>query len=372
MKKLSESFDSFGIPFINEATPKFNLPSMSDVVELLSRRGFEIPAIGGFVMGSVAKGKNRPDSDIDITLVVPDHWRPEGDDFSALNDDILNALADVDFPGPRWDVQVWQESDPRIKKYKKIEMDEDMAPRKKKISYFDMEDLAQEKGYEFILNPLAGHAGQTWKYRIWRTGDRENAKDLSDIESLQAFLTQDPSNQLESIRESAGNVPPDKALIESVDLDLSNSSSAYRWASENVDGVNPEENDAHTNQMYRDRVNDYCYKYRSIMAQATIELYRAVVLADISELRTNEIGTHWSFEKSGAGAYGLNRQQQSHEKEHVLTGTAKTKDIDWEYGFTSFLWYGQDQWECALNPGADVVVTAIDDSKLKQPIKGKA
>jgi len=53
---------------------------------------------------------------------------------------------------------------------------------------------------------------------------------------------------------------------------------------------------------------------------------------------------------------------------YILEGNINPKNIDWEYGFHSFIWYGEDQWECALNKGANVKIIAINEKELEKPI----
>lgn len=158
----------------------------------------------------------------------------------------------------------------------------------------------------------------------------------------------------------------------SKDLDLAGDhDDILKWIEKNapdveIKGGGPEA------EMMLNRVDAYQYKYEQVMRSPTVTLYRAVVLKSIDALDTKKIGTHWSFEKDGAGAYGLNRSMHKDDKEFILTGIAQTKDIDWEYGFTSFLYYGEDQWECALNPGAHVEITQVDEEPLEKPLRTTA
>ena len=125
-----------------------------------------------------------------------------------------------------------------------------------------------------------------------------------------------------------------------------------------------------------ERLNEYISKYNEVKSKTQLEIYRVVVLENIAQLDLKNIGIHWSFEKSGAGDYGLNRSKTKKDKTYKLTAIINPKDICWEYGLTSFMWYGADQWECALNEKAKVTVTKIEglteDDKIKLPIKGLA
>jgi len=148
-------------------------------------------------------------------------------------------------------------------------------------------------------------------------------------------------------------------------LDLSDPDNAKEFA-ETLDDVILD--DSPEGQMYEERLYAYMAQYRKVMAKPTTVLYRTIVLSDLSKLNLKHIGTHWSFEEEGAGAYGLNREAKRDDKHFTFTGVAQTKDIDWEYGLTSFMWYGEDQWECALKEGSKVKLTHIDGEAIKKPI----
>lgn len=150
-------------------------------------------------------------------------------------------------------------------------------------------------------------------------------------------------------------------------LDLSHYSAAKEWAYENVNDL-PEEGDSYR-EITDQRISDYVDKYHSIKGKPSIEIYRAVSLDKIEDLDLKAVGTHWSFEKEGTGTYGLTGPRKKHT--FVLIGKANPKDIDWEYGFTSFLYYGTEQWECALETGSQILITHIDGKKLEHPLKGK-
>ena len=163
-------------------------------------------------------------------------------------------------------------------------------------------------------------------------------------------------------------------LAKKSSLDLSHFSDAKEWVKENVDDVyNGEE---YQEMVGDERLNEYISKYNEVKSKTQLEIYRVVVLENIAQLDLKNIGIHWSFEKSGAGDYGLNRSKTKKDKTYKLTAIINPKDICWEYGLTSFMWYGADQWECALNEKAKVTVTKIEglteDDKIKLPIKGLA
>jgi hypothetical protein len=145
---------------------------------------------------------------------------------------------------------------------------------------------------------------------------------------------------------------------------------AKQWAEENVpDSFDAE--DHYLEGIIYPRIREYVDFFNSTKSKGEITLYRAIVLkSDMSNLNLKNIGSHWAFEKSGAGSYGLNRDKKKDESEFIFTGIAKTKDIDWEYGFESYLYYGEEQKECALEPGTKVTLTHVDDKKMQKPLIG--
>ena len=171
--------------------------------------------------------------------------------------------------------------------------------------------------------------------------------------------------------------------ITASDLDISDFESAKKWVKENVNDVYYDDDVKENEDEYDDyakaqeeqadeRVSDYVDKYHEVKNKSSIQVYRAVCLDDIKDLDINAVGTHWSFEEKGAGCYGGGEKDSKlGDNIYTLTALANPKDIDWEYGLTSFMWYGEDQWECALNLGSKVTITHIDDKKLDKPIDGK-
>ena len=170
---------------------------------------------------------------------------------------------------------------------------------------------------------------------------------------------------------------------DSNDSFLSNYKAAEKYAYDNIDGVaeafddyekNP--NDIHASysrDKYIELIELYVDKYNELKEQDSVTIYRLVKLNSIEDLEVNEIGKHWSFEKGGVGAFGEqhpNRGMMKNGKPFILEGDVNPKYIDWIYGFHSFIWYGEDQWECALMEGAKVKIKSINGNKLKRPVTG--
>ena len=179
-----------------------------------------------------------------------------------------------------------------------------------------------------------------------------------------------------SLFESANIIEPQ------IDNFLSNFESAKKYAYENIEDVTKcfdaykeNSNNMHNEYCYDnyiDLIHEYVNKYNSVKNEPQIEIYRLVKLNSIGDLDLKEIGKHWSFEINGVGDYGgshPNRTMTKTGKPFILTALVNPKYIDWEYGFHSFIWYGTDQWECALNNRAEVLITKINNEKLEKPFK---
>lgn len=162
---------------------------------------------------------------------------------------------------------------------------------------------------------------------------------------------------------------------------LSNYETAKKFAYDNIDDVtgafddyNEDPDDIHASYSrdnYIEKIDMYVDKYNTLKNEKFVTIYRLIKLNSIDDLDTTNIGKHWSFEKSGVGAYGEqhpNRGMMSTGEPFVLEAEVNPKNIDWVYGFHSFIWYGEDQWECALNEGTKVIINKIDDEELDSPI----
>lgn len=175
----------------------------------------------------------------------------------------------------------------------------------------------------------------------------------------------------------------DKILKEynSNDSFLSNYESARKYAYDNIDDVaeafdayDEDPDDIHASYSrdnYIELIDLYVDKYNELKTQNSVTIYRLIKLNSLKDLDINNIGMHWSFEEDGVGAYGEqhpNRGMMSTGKSFVLEGVVNPKYIDWIYGFSSFIWYGEDQWECALIKGAKVIINSINNKELNKPL----
>ena len=168
---------------------------------------------------------------------------------------------------------------------------------------------------------------------------------------------------------------------------LETSESAYQWASENVDLKYSEEsletefmNDSDKQYVEKviaydkERAEVYSDKYLDVMTQNQVTIYRAIMVpvldegdllaSDIKAINWGNVGTHWSFELEGAGSYGYMGDDSiighGAPRDIIITCHVDPRYIDWEYGFTSFMYYGKDQWECALLKGSPIHVFQIE------------
>lgn len=166
------------------------------------------------------------------------------------------------------------------------------------------------------------------------------------------------------------SLPKPKKRISS-DLDLSSVSKAKEWALKNIndlDGDEDEDGEIKLTEQIEQRISDYCWRYQEEMKQTSVTVYRALCLKKREDLDLKKLGPWWSFEKDGVGCYGTDHGGKIMV---VLQADIAPRYIDWETGFTSFLWYGEDQWEAALEPGSPITLTHIDEKKLDKPIKTK-
>lgn len=161
---------------------------------------------------------------------------------------------------------------------------------------------------------------------------------------------------------------------------LSSGDAALRWASENISdfdsGSSSDDEAAALRQINEERADEYShFAWRAFRDDGPITIYRAIAVPMRSDGAPNisfeALGTSWSRRRSGANVYN----PVGHEGELVtvvLTGQISPSDIDWEFGFESFMIYGPDQWEVAALPDAPILVTHIDDDALPEPIAGNS
>lgn len=154
---------------------------------------------------------------------------------------------------------------------------------------------------------------------------------------------------------------------------LRDARSAFRWARRNVDLNYPDSEDRDqvrwADSDYRDLANDYAWFAREVYRKGEVTIYRKVRLLPGEEVNLHHLGKAWSRVPEGAGVYGMAPREG---RDVLITGIVRAKDIDWSYGFTSFMAYGRDQWEVSLLPHVPVTVVAIGGQVLSSPAQGSS
>lgn len=158
--------------------------------------------------------------------------------------------------------------------------------------------------------------------------------------------------------------PPAGHFLDSVD-------SAIAWALENVGDARedyPKGSSSRAEavrQNQEEEVAEYVAEYAEVMRAGVAPIWRAVEIPKGENPRLwidwDELGTHWSFRRSGAGVYSGGKVQGPTDVV-VIEAVVKAEDIDWEYGFTSFWYYGTEQFECALKEGSSIKVVKVSGS----------
>ena len=148
---------------------------------------------------------------------------------------------------------------------------------------------------------------------------------------------------------------------------LRDGESAFRWARKHVD---IEED---TYGLYEDRASTYSDFAHDAFRHGYVVVYRMVRvprIGDTWQIDMSCLGKAWSKERRGAGVYGMVPEDLESTGDILLTATVSAGDIDWEYGFTSFLYYGEDQWEVSMLPDSPVLLTHVAEEELGEPVVG--
>lgn len=161
---------------------------------------------------------------------------------------------------------------------------------------------------------------------------------------------------------------------------LRDEEAAFLWAMEHAADVEfyvERMNKRHPglgDDFYRARAYAYSDFADDAYRRGTIEVFRAIEVPLDGDgnplINFGALGKSWSREEGGAGIYSGNPYGDIPLELVTLTGTVKPSDVDWEYGYTSFLYYGEDQWEVSMLPNSPVLVTNLDEEVLPIPIEG--
>lgn len=148
---------------------------------------------------------------------------------------------------------------------------------------------------------------------------------------------------------------------------LEDTKSALKWALKNLPDARqdyPKGNSDLARSLRYDKeesIEEYVSNYYTVMAKGKADVFRMLaVSSDWSEVDW----VYWSFSREGAGVYS--GAQKGSDTYVLLKATANFDQIDWEHGFTSFWYYGMEQFECALISGSEIVVDKIYESKRER------
>jgi len=152
---------------------------------------------------------------------------------------------------------------------------------------------------------------------------------------------------------------------------LRDGDTALRWAKENLDLSIDEDNHdvaAIEEQDYENKAYAYAYFAMTAFEKPWLKVYRMVCVPSVKDIQIHNLGKAWSKEERGAGCYGTSGPDGS--RSILVEGRVRPRDVDWAYGFSSFMMYGEEQWEVSMDENAPVLVTAIDGKSYDPPLKG--
>tara|TARA_X000000368_G_scaffold417643_1_gene414631 strand:+ start:4799 stop:5317 length:519 start_codon:yes stop_codon:yes gene_type:complete len=127
-----------------------------------------------------------------------------------------------------------------------------------------------------------------------------------------------------------------------------------------------------------DNISNIVYKYRWLKDNK-VNIHRSLDVPSFEDINLNKVGYFWSFSKDGVGNYDsgvlntFNKNWKDKKtKSIVLTAVVDKKSINWEETLVSNAIYGDEQFECYLNKGSDIIITHINNEKLTDYIKAKS
>lgn len=157
---------------------------------------------------------------------------------------------------------------------------------------------------------------------------------------------------------------------------LATPEAALKWARAHLD-IEIDVDDPELREIYEDDQEQWAALYSQFAndayAAGAVPVHRAIALANLKQLDWDCLGKHWSRYIESADVYGLvpRGARRSLEKV-VVSAVVDPEDIDWEYGFASFMYYGPEQWEVSLLSDSDVIVTHVNGEPLDPPIEGSS
>jgi hypothetical protein len=145
---------------------------------------------------------------------------------------------------------------------------------------------------------------------------------------------------------------------------------AVRWANRNVDHGNDREQLDELAEAYSYFARE---SYRKAHLGQPITVYRMVrvpVVNGVAAVDVNCLGKAWSATQGGAGVYGSVAHHGVNLADVIIEGRVMPEHVDWEYGYTSFLYYGESQWEVSLLTDSPVEVVKINGGELVPHVDG--
>jgi hypothetical protein len=112
-----------------------------------------------------------------------------------------------------------------------------------------------------------------------------------------------------------------------------------------------------------DNIAQYTYFAQRAYDVGEIIVHRAVKLPRKPDgsyaLDTQCLGKSWSFKPEGAQVLLPSVMSRKGGDDLVITGRVDPADVDWEFGFYSYLIYGADQSEVSMHPHSPVTIDSI-------------
>lgn len=137
----------------------------------------------------------------------------------------------------------------------------------------------------------------------------------------------------------------------------------FKYAIENFDTSD----DDQLSDYEEERVIEYYGKYNEVKNKKNIEIYRAIWADSINDIDFDDVGIFWSFEKRGARP----QNKVNGSEIFVLTAEVSPDQLDWEAGFLSYFYYGEEQWEANLGLNQEITISEINFKPLEKPIIAK-
>lgn len=151
---------------------------------------------------------------------------------------------------------------------------------------------------------------------------------------------------------------------------LSTVENAIEWALENVGDAEqdyPAGDSGYAKalrEQKEEEVAEYVDQFHEAMRSHRVKIWRGLEIPagedPTDAIDWDNLGIYWSFKEYGAGVYAGHLAGPTDRV--TITALVAPADIDWEHGFASFWYYGTEQFECAVKPGAEIEVLRIEDA----------